>query len=464
MCYFARALAACIFLVGAVACHPEATHAATPQLYVYTSTSGDFGQEQTNLNRWRNFIGAKEAGWVLFNDYTSTGAAALGNCSYGLGLARGHGVGNVAYSIPLAFQAGPTLDQVAAGANDANYTACFKLIATAFPNAQIRLGWEEDGEWYVWSATTHPAATFVAAWNRIAALARAQGLRVWLNPAIGRPANMGDPGPTAAPDVAYDVYQSKNSVGGVTAEPAMISDSMIDWWMMNTLTSYYPERTKAVWEFGMGEEGDDPVWMAGALAKLTSIPTMEAIGVWDSSASYPGTLSDGSKPASALELLKVFGPAAIKTQIAGASLYTGTAYKASAPAGYHAFLAQLANGHVEQLAWGDQAGQTLQATDLTAAASAASAARPAVTVTQISPAGATVAVTPNADGSEVLNFTFPNMPSAVDYVFTLSAPRQLGFAGADGKLAGYTWQGGREFTVDDWRAAGGTAQVYVAPY
>ena len=44
---------------------------------------------------------------------------------------------------------------------------------------------------------------------------------------------------------------------------------------------------------------------------------------------------------------------------------------------------------------------------------------------------------PNTDEFEVITLTFPNTPSAaVDYVFTLLAPRQLGIAGAGGKLAG----------------------------
>ncbi len=348
-----------------------------------------------------------------------------------------------------------TLAQVAAGANDAHYAATFKAIAAAYPGADVRLGWEEDGEWYLWSATiaANKATDSIAAYTRVAALARVAGLRPWLCPSIGRPANAGDPGATVAPDVAFDVYLN-------SAWTDASDGQFVAWWMQNTLTNWQPARTKAVMEFG--STNDRAAYMAKSLAQFQGMG-LEKLVIWDSDSGYTGLISDGSQPGTAIELWKVFGPAPIKAQLAGASLYTGTAVKASPPVGYtHAVLAQLANGDVEQLAWGDAVGQTLQATDLTAqAATAKAGAVPALTVTNSQ--GATATVVPNADGSAVIEVTFPTTAATVTYDLKLSSSRKLGFATAAGGLAGALWQAGKLFGDFTWATEGGTARVYVAP-
>ena len=112
---------------------------------------------------------------------------------------------------------------------------------------------------------------------------------------------------------------------------------------------------------------DDETFAAAVIAYDAAEGT-EFVSWWGGNASYGGRWSDGSKPGVASEVIKAWSAAPFLTLLAGAKLYTGTTYKAAPPAGHHTILAQLASGHVEQLAWGDLVGQTIQVIDLTAPA------------------------------------------------------------------------------------------------
>ena len=477
------ALAALALLSGGVALAPM-VHASTPQLYLYEGNSCSVASQNATA---RNMLGHVEAGDVLFIDYSQTPDYAYANADYGLGCYKGQ-VANVALSVPLAFvkasaggyglTAGAyTLADVAAGKLDAFFVHVARsAVAHGFPNAHMRLGWEMNGNWYVWAAQGKTAA-FQAAFCHVAAVMRAAApsakFTYWVNPSTN--ADASNEGPTcAAADVgmAWDQYESYWTQAGATSEPSAWTNAYGGWWGIDSMASWYGSLRHAVPEFGVGLETvanaktttDDPAFMAKLIA-YDAARGAEFMGLWDTPAftGYPGKITDGSHPGEALEVIKEWGVAPLPTLLAGAKLYTGTAYKAAPPAGYHAVLAQLASGDVEQLAWGDRAGQTIQASDFKAPARVAASPEPAVKVTKISPAGATTLVTPNADGSEVLSITFPKTAAQVDYIFWLSAARQLGFATAAGKLSGAGWQGGAEMLRFDWKSAGGRAQVYIAP-
>ena len=306
-------------------------------LYAYTTTDADPVKELAYLTRWRNMIGAQEAGWLLFCDWTQGAANAVGNVGYGLGRAKAHGVKRIIYSIPLAFS-NLTLAQIAVGDADPYFDSIHAAIAATYPGADVRGGWEEDGEWYPWSATVGKPTDFIAAFTRWAASARRHGLRPWLCPAIGRPFTAGDPGPAIAPDLGPDVYR----VEGVSD-----AGMFVNWWMENTLNAY-ASRVKAVMEWG--STGDDAAYVAEALAQFQKLG-LEKLVVWDSNSSYKGCISDGSQPATAIELWKVFGPGQLPTLLKGASLYRGPL--TATVAGCHTVLAQLTEGGVMLLFWGD---------------------------------------------------------------------------------------------------------------
>ncbi len=460
-----RALTALALLSGAAACR---AHAATPQLYLYEGASCAVASQNAAA---RNMLGREEDGDLVFITY-GTADQAVASAAYGLGCYKGQ-TPNVMVEVPLAFSAvsaggygltrdAYTLPDVAAGKLDALFVAIAKdEVADGFPHAINRLGEEMSGGWYPWAAASNPAL-FQAAYCHVQAVmqAEAPGLTFVWNPAVDTSTE--GQKPSCATAGGPDIYFSAYSTAGDTtkAEPGRWNAVLGDWYGASQLATGYAGMTKYVPEFGAGALGDDEAGTASALAYFGA-QGVAAVGLWDSNASYAGRISDGSKPGEALEVMKEWS--SLAPILAGASLYTGMAYKVSAPTGYQAFLAQLANGDVEQLAWGDAVGQTLQATDLTAQAAGAAKAGavPALTVTNSQ--GATATVVPNADGSAVIEVTFPTTAATVTYDLKLSSPRKLAFATAAGGLLGGLWQGGKLFSDFTWGTAGGTARVYVAP-
>ncbi len=463
-----RALAAlallCAGLVG-----PQLAHAATPLVGVYVGPSCNVAAQQAPF---RNLLGRTEDIDDLYIDFRYTPDVGIGNAAYGLGCYKGQ-VANVAVSVPLAFlqpsvggygltKGAYTLADVAAGKLDPFFVAVAKdEVADGFSHAINRLGIEMSGGWNPWAAAGREA-TFVAAFChvRTVMLAVAPGLTFDVNPATDTSAS-GEI-PTCADEKGTDAYFQQYTAAGAKAEPAIWNNVLNGWWGLATVYNFHGDLPRAIPEYGIGGLGDDAQGEASALDFFIA-QGVRWIGFWDSGSAYAGgAFSDGSHPGIALEFLKRFGPAALTPVLADSSVYTGTAYKVSAPAGYHALLAQLVNGDVEQLAWGDAVGQTLQATNLTAQAAAAAKAGAAVsTLTVTNSQGATATVAPNADGSAVIEVTFPTTAAHVTYDLKLSSPRKLAFATAAGGVLGGFWQGGRLMADFTWGTSGGAARVYV---
>ncbi len=476
MRHLTRALAALALLSGAVACR---AHAATPQLYLYEGNSCAVATQNAAA---RNMLGRVEDGDDVFVDYRYSADYAYTNVAYGIGCYKGQ-VANIAVTVPLAFtqpsaggygltKGAYTLADVAAGKLDTFYAqVAHVLVADGFSAAQLRPGHEMNLNVDPWKASGQ-AATFDAAFCHEKAVMQAAEptarFTFWLNPSVDGTASGEHPACITAADsgTAWDQYESWWTQTGKTTEPAAWQAAFGGYWGIASMASWYGTDRHAAPEVGAGlitssaatTAQDDPYFMAKLIAYDVS-QNVEWVGLWDNNSGYPGRWADGSHPGIALEVMKEWSP--LSSTLAGSSLYTGTAYKVSAPIGYHAFLAQLANGDVDQLAWGDSVGQTLQATDLTAQAAAVktTTAAPALTVTNSQ--GATASVVPNADGSAVIEVTFPTTAATVTYDLKLSSPRKLGFATAAGGVLGGFWQGGRLMTDFTWGTSGGAARVYV---
>ena len=396
-----QALCAALWLATGLS---GAAYAATPLLGLYEGAGCNVPVQNASA---RNMLGRKEDLDTLFIDYSQTPDYAYTNADYGLGCYQGQ-VANVALSVPLAFTkasagqygltaAAYTLADVAAGKLDAFFVHLAQsAVSHGFPNAHMRLGWEMNGGWYTWAAHGNEA-TFNTAFCHVKGVMQAATptakFTYWLNPTVAADASNEHPACISAADsgTAWDQYETWWDQSGVTAEPAAWNNVLNGYWAFGSLNSWYGSDRHAVPEMGIGlvtdssgqTAADDPYAMAQTIA-LDTAAHVEFMVLWDAPAwtGYPGLLHDGSKPGETLEVLKTWGGGSLPTLLAGSSLYTGSAYKAAPPTGYHAFLAQLANGDVEQLAWGDQVGQTIQATDLTAAAAPAKVA-PTAAVTKV---------------------------------------------------------------------------------
>ena len=471
MRHLARALAACTILAGAAACHPKHAHAATPLLGLYEGNGCNIAAQNAAA---RNMLGRVEDLDTVFIDYSQTPEYAYTNVDYGLGCYQGQ-VANVALSVPLAFTrasgggygltAGAyTLEDVLAGKLDAVFAHFAQsAVAHGFRQAFMRLGWEMNGNWYLWAAQGR-TATFDAAACHVEqvmeAAAPTANFSFVLNPTTN--ADASNEYPPCNLDVAWDQYENFWTVHAAPIGAPAFAMARDSWWGFDSMPGWYGASRHEAPEVGVGYQAaanapttaDDPVFMHDLIAYDVA-QNVVYMGFWDSNASYPGRFSDGSHPGEALEVMKEWG--SVASTLAGSSLYTGTAFKAAPPAGYHAFLAQLTNGDVEQLAWGDQVGQTIQATDLTAPP-----IPPAIKATGIGQ-GQTITVTPNADGSGHIHEAFPTTASTVNYVTYLSSGRVMSFCDATGHPTGYPWQGGADMTGVGWSANGGTGDFCYVP-
>ncbi len=355
-------LSSAFILVGGIA---ASARAAQPALYLYEGSSCSVAVQNATF---RNMIGRREDGDDVFITFDTAESGSV-NVDYGLGCYKGQ-VGNVALSVALAFarpsNGGPgltrgahTLADVAAGQLDGFYAhVAHSAVKHGFPSAQMRLGEEMNGNWYLWSAAGK-GELFQQAFCHVKSVMQAAEptakFTFWANPSTAVPA-AGEI-PSCADGVAWDQYESIYTIAGAKAEPQRWLNSLQGWWGIGSMASFHGAARHAVPEFGVGALGDDPTFMAELLVYDTD-QKAEFMGVWDSDAAYKGRISDGSKPGEALELIKVFGPPALRRVLNGARVYDGAP---APPAGRHVIYAKLVSGGIERLSWGDKPGETLQA-------------------------------------------------------------------------------------------------------
>ncbi len=77
--------------------------------------------------------------------------------------------GKLNLGVPMAFNDGTTIQQVANGQYDANYRALAQaMVNNGRGDSLIRIGWEANLQDWKWQATTSNASTWKSAWRRIA--------------------------------------------------------------------------------------------------------------------------------------------------------------------------------------------------------------------------------------------------------------------------------------------------------
>lgn len=269
-------------------------------------------------------LGRKLDGVVDFIDW-QTPTESLGAFNYDVGAWKGHGY-RLAVGVPLAFNSGGTLAQVAAGVDDSYYKTVAQTFSTFGEPVDIRLGWEMNGNWYPWGSG---GATFIAAWNHVYPILKANCPTCTV---IWNPSTFSDPTsefPVTADGGSRDFYAGSRPSSGITVEPTMFNDGWAGWWgassmiTMSTAGSNLP--SYAVSEFGVGSAADgsgacssvgmndcdDPIFMSDFLLKAVQF-NFRYIGYWDydqgtAGSDYNSKISDGSRPQEALVFLKQFG-------------------------------------------------------------------------------------------------------------------------------------------------------------
>ncbi len=140
--------------------------------------------------------------------------------------------GQLNYSLPLAFDNGVTVADVASGAQDATYQdVAADLVKHGRGHSVVRLGWEYNYVGWKWGTTTETVDTFKAAFRRVVTVMRqkAPDLRFefgiscgdWLKGSSDRlaPLTMGYPGDDVVDIVGCDIYDwwQTRAVGDASA-------------------------------------------------------------------------------------------------------------------------------------------------------------------------------------------------------------------------------------------------------
>ena len=196
------------------------------------------------------------------------------------------------YAVPLTV-AGTTLAQVAAGSNDAAFTAIGNaLVKFGFPDAVVRIGWEQNLDTYAWNVKANGAPNFAAAWRRVVGLLRAcpgAKFKFHFNPSNGIQSGSPSasyPGDDVVDYIGGDVYNQ-------AWHPETLGDVRLRWqreiygadsetWINDSIpcgmlwtASFAKKHNKPVWfgEWGTGKRpndnnggGDDPHFIAQMFA------------------------------------------------------------------------------------------------------------------------------------------------------------------------------------------------------
>lgn len=301
-------------------------------------------------------------------------ADAQQEMSWALGCWKGKGY-KLQLAVPMVTNDldGPTaLASGSTGGYNAQFTQMAKtLVANGFADAYIRIGWEFNGGWFKWAASSSPTKWKAYYRQIVGAMRAVNGANfkfVW-NPNIGSQQVSPDlayPGDDVVDIVGLDAYNA-SWVSGYTVAATRWNDILNQTWGLAQTAAFAKSHGKpvALPEWGTGSRsdghggGDDPLYVTNMGSWLTGASAAYA-SYWDYAQSdYNAKLSNGQSPNAAAAYVKAFGGAAV------------------AP--------------------------------LTASASR----------------GASVVVANNPDGSAILTVKFPKTSSTTHYTIWLSQPRQV---------------------------------------
>lgn len=177
--------------------------------------------------------------------------------------------GTLAVGVPL-FPDGGSMEAVARGEDDAKWTELGRLIASKYPDAWVRPGWEMNIPNWPWAATPENVETYKQAFRHASQALKKGGpqLRVVFNPNEGKGASLPDarmayPGDDVVDTVGIDAYDWDPGYAGGGWEEHRTKDQGWDFWMQFARDR---GKTFALPEWGVitGNEnsgGDNPAYI-----------------------------------------------------------------------------------------------------------------------------------------------------------------------------------------------------------
>lgn len=230
----------------------------SPAIAVTTWISGARNNDATvPFAAWRGTSLGVVSGWINWQDgWAGMNAYAGGSSPRTLrrkasNVSFGHGL----------FPPGGTLASCAKGAYDSQHREVARLLdKNGVGDAEIRLGWEANGNWFPWTAVGHPAADWRDCFTRVAKAMKATApkLRIcWSMAKKGR-VDVRTLWPKDAPitniclshyDDAYDRFGNETYLGGPWGLRA---------WLAYARSN---KRKLAFGEWGVGRAGDNPQYI-----------------------------------------------------------------------------------------------------------------------------------------------------------------------------------------------------------
>ncbi len=273
------------------------------------------------LSKYQAVLGRTVDGASDFLDDSSTWANLVVSTQWSASCWKGK-VANIALAVPMGVVDGGTtqLADIAAGKDDVYYTQIGQtLVAEGFPGAYLRVGWEFNGNWYIWAASGH-TAQWIAAFQHIVSVMRAvsgQSFKFVWNPGLGTesvsPALV-YPGDAYVDVVGTDAYDNSWDVDYTV--PARRWDSIDnDSWGVAAVIAFAKTHNKPVafpeWAAGTRPDGhgggDDPLYITNMAAAMAGT-TVAYQSYWDfNAADFNGVVSGGQYPAALAALMNAFG-------------------------------------------------------------------------------------------------------------------------------------------------------------
>ena len=280
--------------------------AAPKRLGVYTA-----GFEEPTVAAFESWLGRPVdyavtfLGDVSWSDFKGSAGWGVGQW-WGMNPKR-----KILWSVPLLPKDGTaTLADAASGAYDAEYADAAASIASHYPDAVIRVGWEFNGDWYAWSAKGKTDA-YKGAFARLVGVFRKASPAFVFDwcPNLGPnqfPAEDAYPGDSVVDVIGMDVYDFNWN---------MESDPVVRWnqvltgnhaltWHRDFAKAHQKPMSYPEWAQGQGS-GDDPYFIEQMHAWFEANDVVYQ-SYWDSDAGYTGKLDGPAWPLAAAKYKALF--------------------------------------------------------------------------------------------------------------------------------------------------------------
>ncbi|TZG25850.1 glycoside hydrolase family 26 protein [Sphingomonas montanisoli] len=287
---------------------------AAPETMVYTGAACN-GREK--LPRFESVIGRPVEGYVEFLSY-GTWPEFSSSLGYSLSCWRDTPY-RLVLSIPM-LAVGGDMKKAAQGEYDQYYQGVAdQLVKAGQSKAYLRIGWEFNGNWYIWKASKDPEA-WIATFRRIAKIFKStpgSDFQIVWNPNHGRQAIAPDkvwPGDDVVDVIGTDLYNRSYSASDTTpalrwkrqlTEPNGLN------WLVKFATAHNKPIALPEWGTGTAKDGsgqpDDPDFIRNVAAWIAANNVVFQ-AYWDYPApDYRGLISTGAQPNALAAFKEVFG-------------------------------------------------------------------------------------------------------------------------------------------------------------